>query len=151
MTTHTIIIRHASLNDLPGLLPLLTQLGYTCDLKNLTARFLRFLSTTGYGVAVCEMKSEIVGLVAWSQSQLFVSDKVRFHIEGLVVLENHRGLGIGKKLMSFVETIAKQHSPAIVDLTSGVRRAKDGSHEFYHRLGYHNEGPMAKVYLRKEL
>jgi hypothetical protein len=39
----------------------------------------------------------------------------------------------------------------IIDLTSGLRRAKAGSHEFYKNLGYKNEGYMAKLYLRKEL
>lgn len=151
MSTNNTAIRCANINDIPGLSPLLAQLGYPCDLEDLGKRFLRFLNNPGYGIAVCEMSNEIVGLVAWSKSDLFVSDKVRFHIEGLVVAEKSRGMGIGKKLMAFVEEIATQHAPAIVDLTSGLRRAKDGSHEFYKRLGYQNEGQMAKIYLRKEL
>lgn len=145
------MIRHAKLKDIPGVLPLLTQLGYPWELKDLEARFIRFLDNPGYGVAVCERNTEVVGLIAWSKSDLFVLDKVRFHIEGLIVSESHRGKGIGKRLMLFVEGIAKQHSPAILDLTSGLRRESDGSHEFYNRLGYKNEGPMAKLYLRKEL
>jgi hypothetical protein len=47
--------------------------------------------------------------------------------------------------MKFVEDIAKHHLPAIIDLTSGLRRAHDGTHEFYKRIGYQNEGPMAKL------
>jgi len=46
--------------------------------------------------------------------------------------------------------VAKKLSPCVVDLTSGFRRKKDGSHEFYKALGYANEGYMAKLYLRKE-
>ena len=145
------MIRHAEFEDIPSLLPLLSELGYPCELEDFKARFLRFLSNPGYGVAVCQIDSEIVGFAAWSKSNLFVLDKVRFHIEALVVAEKYRGKGIGKELMIFVETIAKQHLPAIVDLTSGLRRAGDGSHEFYKRLGYQNEGQMAKLYLRKEL
>ncbi len=144
-------IRHAELNDMPKILPLLAQLGYPCELEDFQARFIRFLNNPGYGVALCEMNTEIIGLVVWSKSELFVSDKSRFHIEGLIVSESNRSKGIGKKLMLFVEAIAKHHSPAIVDLTSGLRRAVDGSHKFYERLGYKNEGPMAKLYLRKEL
>lgn len=136
MTTNNLIIRHAKFNDIPGVLPLLTQLEHPCESEGLKARFIRFLDNPGYGVAVCEMDTEIVGLIAWSKSDLFVSDKVRFHIEGIIVSESHRGKGIGKKLMLFVEGIAKRHSPVIVDLTSGLRRAGDGSHQFYNRLGY---------------
>jgi GNAT superfamily N-acetyltransferase len=145
------MIRNAALTDIPGILPLLAQLGYPCTLEDLQTRFIKFLDNTGYGVAVCEINSEVAGCVAYSKSQLFVSNAVRLHIEGLIVGENHRGKGIGKKLMLFVEEIAKNHSPAIVDLTSGLRRASDGSHEFYNKLGYRNEGYMAKLYLRKEL
>lgn len=145
------MIRYAQLNDTPGILPLLSDLGYDCELKDLKVRFLRFLDNKGYGVAVYEIDTIIIGVIAWSKSDLFVSDKARFHIEALVVLKNHRGLGIGKKLILFLEELAQEHSPAIVDLTSGIRRAKDGSHEFYKSLGYQNEGPMAKLYLRKEV
>lgn len=151
MNESNLIIRHAQVTDIPGLLPLLVQLGYPCELESLQARFIRFLDNPGYGVAIYEMNTEIIGLVAWSKTELFVSDKSRFRIEGLVVSENHRGKGIGKKLMLFVEAIAKNHSPAIVDLTSGLRRSSDGSHEFYKRLGYQNTGPMAKLYFRKEV
>lgn len=57
----------------------------------------------------------------------------------------------GKKLMFFIEERAHNSSPAIIDLTSGLRRSKDGSHDFYKRLGYQNDGLMAKLYLRKEI
>ncbi|HHY0700115.1 TPA: GNAT family N-acetyltransferase, partial [Legionella anisa] len=82
---------------------------------------------------------------------LFVSETTRFHIEGLVVDQGYRNQGIGKKLMITVEEFARQFSPCIIDLTSGLRRAKEGSHDFYKSLGYQNEGHMAKLYLRKVL
>lgn len=145
------IIRLAAVADVPSLLPLIAQLGYPLGQSQLEQRFERFISHKGYGVAVAVSESNLVGWIAWSKSFLFVSDMVRFHIEGLVVDENHRGKGIGKKLISFVETIAMDHMPAIVDLVSGVRRAKDGTHDFYKNLGYQNEGHMAKLYLRKEI
>ena len=90
-------------------------------------------------------------MISWSKSHLFVQGKVRFHIECLIVDRNYRNKGVGKKLMLFVEEVAKISRPAIIDLTSGVRRAKDGSHDFYKALGYNNEGHMAKLYLRKEV
>ena len=65
--------------------------------------------------------------------------------------KQYRGQGIGKRLMNFVENIAKTLSPCIIDLTTGLRREKNGSHEFYKPLGYKNDGPMAKLYLRKEV
>lgn len=121
-----ITIRSAIACDLPTMLPLMARLGYEADLETLIKRFEQFTKPEGYGVAVA------------------VSS-------GGVVSADHRGMGIGKKLMNFVEEFARQFGDVIIDLTSGRRREKDGSHEFYDALGYKNNGHMAKVYLRKEL
>jgi len=145
------MIRMATKSDITALLPLMDQLGYPTPLPQLEERFENFIKLDGYGIAVAITMSRIVGWIAWSQSKTFISDKTRVHIEGLVVDQEYRGRGIGKKLVNFVEKFAKQFSPVIIDLTSSLRREKDGSHEFYKTLGYHNEGPMAKLYLRKEL
>ncbi|MCP5369578.1 MAG: GNAT family N-acetyltransferase [Rickettsiaceae bacterium] len=145
------MIRHATIDDTPKLLPLLSELGYPATLEDLNRRFLKFSSNSGFGVAVYEMHEDITGFVAWTKTDHLISDATRFSIVGLVVSTSHRGMGIGKKLMKFVEDIAQQNSPAIIDLTSGLRRSQDGTHEFYKRIGYQNEGPMAKLYLRKEL
>lgn len=144
------VIRMAVLNDVIQLLPLMEQLGYPQNLEVFQKHFIEFMSEKDYGIAVAEQNGKIIGCVAWSKSIRFVSNAKRIHIEGLIVDKEYRGYGIGKKLMNFVEKFAKTFSPCIIDLTSGLRRAKDGSHEFYKALGYHNEGYMAKLYLRKE-
>lgn len=146
-----IIIRKATISDVKELLPLLDQLGYSTSKEELTKRFNDFCSIDGYGVAVAWHTNKIVGFVAWSKSKLFVSYSVRIHVEGLVVDKEYRGKAVGKKLMQFVENYARSLGPAIIDLTSGQRRANDGTHQFYANLGYKNEGLMAKLYLRKEM
>lgn len=145
------IIRAAVHADLPQLLPLMEHLGYPYKLEELEERFETFNKLDGYGVAVAEQNSQIIGWIAWSKSVLFVKPMSRFHIEGLVVDDKYRGQGIGKKLMKFVEDMAEQYKPCIIDLTSGLRRAESGTHDFYKSFGYINEGEMAKLYLRKEL
>jgi N-acetylglutamate synthase-like GNAT family acetyltransferase len=144
-------IRHAVIDDVPELLPLIDQLGYPTNIKNLERRFRKYIILDGYGVAVACDSTKIIGWVAWSKSETFVLDKTRIHIEGLVIDMQHQKQGVGKKLMAFVEKFAKKYSPVIIDLTSGLRRAKDGSHEFYKSIGYQNERHMAKLYLRKEI
>ena len=150
MTTD-LIIRKALINDVPNLLPLMDQLGYSQPIEILRAQFDIFSKQEGYGIFLADKAGAIVGWVAWSKSYLFVSPTTRIHIEGLVVDKAFRGHGIGRKLMNQVEELAQQISPCIIDLTSGLRRAKDGSHDFYKSLGYNNEGYMSKLYLRKEI
>lgn len=144
-----IVIRDSKTNDSESLLPLLEQLGYPTTREELEKRFNRFINKDGYGVAVACLNNRIVGFVAFSKSELFVSDTTRIHIEGIAVDKSVRGQNIGKQLMEFVENYAKKFSPVVIDLTSGLRRASEGTHEFYKKLGYKNEGFMAKLYLRK--
>ena len=146
----TIEIRYAIEKDIEGILTLMEQLGYPTPKKEFLKTFKKFTAIPGYGVVIAVYSKQVVGWVAWSKSQLLVVDKVRFHIEGIVIDDRYRGLGIGTKLMDFIENIARNSSPSIIDLTSGTRREKDGTHEFYKKLGYKNEGLMAKLYLRKE-
>jgi len=144
-------LRQVESKDLPALLPLFAQLGYPTSEQALNERFIRFVQNPGYGVIVAVLDDQTVGLVAWSRSHRLISDVTRLHIEALVVDAAFRNQGIGKRLINFVEEIALTLSPSLVDLTSGLRRAKDGIHDFYKNLGYKNEGHMAKLYLRKEL
>lgn len=146
-----IVIRKAYHQDIDSLLPLMEQLGYPTSLQAFEERFQSFLHLDDYGIALATSQNLVIGFVAWSKSRIFVIDKIRIHIEALVVHDQYRNQGIGKKLINFIEEFAKQFSPVVIDLTSGVRRAKDGSHDFYENLGYKNEGHMAKLYFRKEL
>lgn len=68
-----------------------------------------------------------------------------------MVDEDIRGQGIGRQLMEEAENLARSKGCKIIELTSGLRRAKEGTHEFYKALGYQNEGQMAKLYLCKKM
>ena len=144
-------VRNAILSDAFDLLPLIAQLGYPTDELSLKKRLEFFIITQGYGVAVAQCNQEIVGFIAWSGSKLFISDKARVRIEALIVDEHFRGQKVGERLIAFFEKSVSVHGPVLIELTSGARRAQDGAHRFYHKLGYSNEGVTEKVYLRKEL
>lgn len=149
--TMSIIIRQATLQDAPSILPLMVQLGYPTTSEKLIERMNFYLISPDYEVFVAQQENNIVGLVTLTFFQHFVGDKKACRITALVVDEKYRKHGIGRLLMTEVENCAKNFGYSIIELTSGLRRAKDGSHEFYKKLGYQNEGFMAKLYLRKEL
>ncbi len=144
------VFRNAIVADTTGLLPLIAQLGYPTDELSLKKRLEFFITTDSYGAAVAQFNQEIVSFIAWSGSKLFISDKPRVRIEGLLVDERFRGQKIGECLITFFEKSVSAHGPVLIELTSGARRAQDGAHRFYHKFGYHNEGATQKVYLRKE-
>lgn len=143
-------IRFAEVEDMGKVVPLMAQLGYPITQEALESRFKSFMAYEGYGIVVACQGREIVACIAWSESMLFISDAIRIHIEALVVDNHCRGKGIGQQLIAFVESIAQQRLPAIVDLTSSAKRAEDGTHDFYRKLGYRNAGELEKIYLRKQ-
>lgn len=144
------IIRMAQIGDIKSLLPLLSQLGYATTLPDLTSRFQSFIDQPGYGVVVAADKDHIAGFIAWSRVMLFVSDKIRFHIEALIIDAAYRRHGLGKRLIAHLENYAQQYPHVVIDLTSNIKRAADGAHDFYKSLGYVNEGNTQKIYLRRE-
>jgi GNAT superfamily N-acetyltransferase len=58
----------------------------------------------------------------------------RAELESVHVRADQRGRGIGKQMMAFAETLAREADACLVQLTSNKER--EGSHHFYKRLGY---------------
>ena len=46
------MIRYATIDDTPRLLPLLSELGYPATFEDLNRRFLKFVKNPGFGVSV---------------------------------------------------------------------------------------------------
>ena len=145
-------IRTAELDDAPTLINLSDQLGYSLDLKTMQQKLQIYLGDPAiYNIFVAELASQVVGYVAISISELFVVSYKKMQIQGLVVDEKYKGQGIGKALMQRAEKYAVEHNCGAVDLLSGMRRAASGAHHFYKSIGYENNGPLARLYLRKNL
>ncbi len=69
------------------------------------------------------------------------------HIPELIIKENDRGKGIGKKLMSKAEKWAKAHHAHEINLVTGSKwKAKD----FYLKLGYKITAKLPKHYSKTD-
>jgi GNAT superfamily N-acetyltransferase len=146
-----ISIRWANLSDAEQILPFLEGLGYPMSLIQLQEKMGIYNDKSHYGLLIAEKDKRIVGFVAFSINDVFILPAPRVRIEALFVDPNCRKQNIGRLLIEAVEQEAKKRGCVILELTSGARRAVEGTHEFYRRLGFHNEGPDAKLYLRKQL
>jgi len=145
-----IFIRDASEKDAPKLQPLLEALEYPASIQQVEER-LKTYEELGYKVLLAVKGETVVGFIALSFSELFVSQTKKAHIEALIVGEGFKGRGLGRLLLKKAEEVAQARGCHIIDLTSGKRRKSSGTHEFYKKLGYNNEGYWAKDYLRKKL
>ena len=150
MNINKVFIREATLNDINGLSKLISQLGYPISVADMTQSLSTYLNNNNYYVYVAVFNETVVGVAS-----VIINDY--FHKIGRIAIvtafcidETHRRAGIGKLLMNFVEQQAKYNSCNFVELKSGLHRIKDGSHNFYKKLGY-IDNAANQTYFKKRL
>ena len=130
--------------DVASLVPLLENLGYPTHEAALKEHFTHFMAQQGHGVAVAVLK---VNCVLWPdlchfslyQTPRDFTSKAFLWMSTIEAWDRRTTHGArGRHRQS--------NSPAVVDLAS---KHRERSHKFYRSLGYKNEGPTEKVYLRK--
>ena len=128
--------RHAEPADAAALADLTTQLGYPATADELAER-LETLDTRDGALIVAEAgdtrgESRVIGWIHVRSLVLLTGPHAE--IDGLVVDEAFRGLGIGEALMNRAEQWAAERGQTQVYVRSNVIR--EGAHRFYARLGY---------------
>lgn len=127
-------IRRAARSDAPRLAALSGVLGYPVAATELGARLERLLTSSRDVVLVAESAAgEVVGWLHGAEQELLESER-RCEILGLVIDPEHRGLGIGRRLVGAVEAWARERGLEQMAVRSNVVRTE--SHPFYERLGY---------------
>ena len=94
---------------------------------------LQYLNEKDKKIIVAE-DSKIVGMISVMLLPRLNRTKSELYIPELVVLENRRGLGIGKSLMESCVKIAKEKKCFRIRLESGNKRK--GAHQFYKKIGF---------------
>ena len=131
-------VRDATVADARALAPLLGELGYPVDVATLEARLARMLARDDERILMAERLGDgpprAVGLLALHVFPVLAySDDVAM-IMALVVAQGARGLGVGRRLVSGAESIAREVGAGRLMVTTHVRRAD--AHAFYERLGF---------------
>ncbi len=124
-------IREIVLEDLPGLVPLVEQLGYRCTASDLVERYKSI-----QGNSILAAFTETGTPCGYVQVGIFSSLHFPVSIEviALVVEEKVRGNGLGKRLMLAAEDWARKQGVNQVWLRSGIKR--ESAHAFYTSIGY---------------
>ncbi len=76
----------------------------------------------------------VIGLALWRLLENTYEGK-RLHVDDLVTEENQQSKGVGKLLLSYLETQAKDLGCHVLALDSGVQRT--AAHRFYFRENMH--------------
>lgn len=124
------MIRPATADDAAAISRLMAQLGYDVAPEVIADRLQRLVCRE---VFVALSRERIVGWAAVCADEPFV-EGLGAHLEGLVVEESVRSLGIGAALLERVEAWARQRGCTELRVHSNVIRER--AHAFYRRRGY---------------
>jgi GNAT superfamily N-acetyltransferase len=133
-----ITIRDAGKGDIQALADLMTELGYPTSAEEMGRRFEGILADPSYDTLIAERAGEIAGMAGLHLERFYEKDEPCARIMALVVGSEHRGLGIGRALISAAEDWARRRGAGDVMLTTHKRRAD--AHRFYRSVGYEATG-----------
>ena len=126
-------IRRLSVDDAEAAAELSSQLGYPSSPGDFRDRIEELSRTTDRVAFAAVVDGQIVGWIdaAMERHLQYAASAV---IGGLVVREDMRGLGVGRRLCVEVEEWARSKSVALVRVRSQIKR--EDAHRFYLRDGY---------------
>jgi GNAT superfamily N-acetyltransferase len=130
----SLTVRDIALDDANSVAELSGQLGYKASTAEITSRIQALLPLhQGHAVLVACANNQVVG---WIEAEIVrhLQSSPHVLITGLIVKEEVRSLGVGKRLCADVEQWAIRQGVSIVRVTS--RSTREGAHRFYLREGF---------------
>jgi GNAT superfamily N-acetyltransferase len=128
-----VTIRRLTVDDAETAAELSTQLGYPCSAGDLRER-IEELSLAADRVAFAAVvDGQMVGWIDGAVERHLQSPASAV-IGGLVVREEMRGMGVGRRLCLEIEEWARSRSVPVVRVRSQIKR--EDAHRFYLRDGY---------------
>ena len=140
-----ILIRDAEENDAQAVANLLTELGYPST-PNFAARKIQQLAQSPADrVLVAIIDGTVGGVISLHITPCLHEESNLARVTALIVHEDYRGHGIGRKLMQTAEAIALAKGCRRVEITSSDSRCE--AHAFYRRLRYEEQSRRFLKYI----
>jgi len=131
--TTGLLVRRLAADDAESAAELSSQLGYPCAAGVLRERIEEMSRAADRVAFAAVMDGQMVGWIDAAMERHLQSPASAV-IGGLVVREDTRGLGIGRRLCHEVEEWARSQSVPLVRVRSQIKR--EDAHRFYLRDGY---------------
>lgn len=128
-----IIIREMTAKDAEAINVLSRQLGYPLSIEQTLQNINAVLQSKDHTAFVAELENKIVGWIGAAQA-IMIEVMPHCEVNGLVIDEHHRGMGIGKLLIDSVKHWAKEKGIDKIGLHCNVKRTE--AHLFYKHLGF---------------
>ena len=128
-----ISIREMIANDANAVNTLSGQLGYPLSIEQTLQNINWVLQSKDHTAFIAECENKIVGWIGASQA-IMIEVIPYCEINGLVIDQDHRGMGIGKLLVDKVKQWAREKNNNKIGLHCNVKRTE--AHLFYEHLGF---------------
>jgi GNAT superfamily N-acetyltransferase len=137
-----VMIRTATIEDLPALLPLLAQLdpdGTPITPECAQTRWQQLHACPGFSIRIAETREGPVGtFTILLMGNLAHGGSGTAIVDNVVVDNQSRGQGIGQAMMREAAALARSAGCYKIALTSGLSRTS--AHRFYEELGFQRHG-----------
>jgi N-acetylglutamate synthase-like GNAT family acetyltransferase len=144
-TDPTLTIRPAEASDAEAIATLFTDEGYPAGPSDIVERLSRFASEHSR-VVIAEHEGTLLGFIALHALPRFEHDDRIVRVLALVVDAGARERGVGHRLMTEAELMARELGAAFVEVTAGHHRPE--AYRFCESMGY---DATVTGYLRKKL
>jgi GNAT superfamily N-acetyltransferase len=128
-----ISVRKMDIEDAEAVNALSKQLGYPLSIGQTQQNINAILQSKDHTAYVAEYENKIVGWIGAAQA-IMLEVMPHCEINGLVIDEHHRGMGIGKLLIDKVKQWAKEKGNDKIGLHCNIKRTE--AHLFYEHLGF---------------
>ena len=132
------MIRAAVMADAPQLAALMTQLGYSTQVKEMRRRLRSIFLDNCFRTFVATDDEQIVGMAGTSEHASYEHNDRTGRIVAIVVSNNARRKSVGRQLMNAVEKSFRSRGVRRIVLNAGLERVE--AHQFYQALGYRKTG-----------
>lgn len=129
-----LVIRNSSCDDVNDMLPLMRQLCYPTTPSVLKEHLSMLDNHPLQCSLVAELDGNVVGTTFLKLYQSHDMKRPVSQISAMVVDEEYRGTGIGKRLLRAAESWCKEHESSQVYLSTGDHNKS--AKTFYEHLGY---------------
>ncbi|MRN53307.1 GNAT family N-acetyltransferase [Paenibacillus sp. LC-T2] len=130
-------IRKCGMNDLERVTKLLREFGYPTTLSVMKERMEGMENDPFHCTLVAELNNEVVGMIGLRQVKSYYKQQDCItEITALIVSEELRGKGLGKRLVASAEEWARQQGCCQLFLRSGNRVERAPAHAFYRHIGF---------------
>jgi GNAT superfamily N-acetyltransferase len=132
-----VIVRLLEVSELDRILPLIRQLNPTLDEATLRSRLDTVRASQNYRCAGAFVGETLVGVTGiWTGTKLWCGKFIE--ADNVVVDVQHRGQGIGEKLMTFVHDLGRREGCEVAVLDTYVTFSR--AQKFYFEQGYDIRG-----------